>query len=176
MSLFNKLTQGVSEASNKAKNTIETSKLKNQISKNQEEINQPYLGIGKEVFGLLRANQPLTTESVETYITKIEYLINHNKELEKEIKAIWNEKECECGKIIPLDAKFCPSCGYKFPHLNEQALIKEETAKTILLGEENVTLTETDMQIEAHICKNCDADLETDTKYCGVCGTQVQVN
>ena len=166
----NKFTKGVSEAGNKAKNTVETSKLKIQISKNTEEINKQYLHIGKEIFNLYREEHIQVPDSVESCIMKIEDLLNQNKNFEKEIKAIWNEKECECGKNIPLEAKFCPSCGYKFPLTEDKVVINEEPNATVILGENT---SQTDSPIQTVICSNCDADLELDAKYCGVCGTQI---
>ena len=114
MSLFNKLKKGVTDAGNVAKSTVESNRLKAQISKHQTDIHSLYFEIGKKVFSAASSEQPVNVQLVEEEINLIQENLTSIKQLEINIKAIWNEKECLCGKLVPLDAKFCPACGHKF--------------------------------------------------------------
>lgn len=167
MSIFNKLTKGVADAGNKAKLTIETTKLKGQISKNNEEILKYYQAIGQEVYKLHNAQQITLNDELASKVTSINELLATNANIEKDIKVIWNEKDCTCGQIVSLDTKFCPTCGYHFP---EQApLIHELEDATVVLGSDSPNETKNNL-----ICSHCDADLAPEAKFCGACGTVIE--
>ena len=115
MSIFNKLKQGVSDAGNKAKTTVETTRLKGQIANNTEEMNDLFLKIGREVFASYNTQtNTQVDEEVKEHILTINNLLGKNKEIEKNIHKVRNQKDCVCGNTVTLDSEFCSACGHKF--------------------------------------------------------------
>lgn len=175
MSIFDKLKQGVSNAGNTAKNTVEETRLRSKMKKNLEEIDTYLLVIGKEIYIKGKNDKLVLNEHIENNIEKIDTLYQRNIRLEKEIQKVWNQKSCVCGKTVNLDSKFCPSCGHKFEE--EKTIILENTNATLV---EEVTIVEKEKTEEPKIdtslfvCKECDAELESDARFCGECGTEMQ--
>lgn len=174
MSIFEKFTKGVSEAGNKAKITLEATKLKSQITKNTEEIGRIYAIIGEKVFEHHNAGNLQINTDITSYIEQITQLQEKNSEIDKEIKTLWNVKDCICGNSVAIDVKFCPSCGYNFPLEAEQVKAEPVVVNdaTVLLGGTPPVATVQE-ELPKVICPNCDADLEHDARFCGECGTQI---
>lgn len=176
VSLFDKLKQGVSEAGTKAINVVEANRLKASISKNNEQIHSLYTEIGKKVFSGYN-NQQFHSAMVEDEIKQIQALYNHNRQLDIDIKAIWNEKECPCGNSVSLDAKFCSNCGHRF---NLVTIEETPNAPVILEQSQQLTVTTPAREVSfsdsaantniTGICPNCDSEIEADSKFCGECG------
>ena len=176
MSIFNKLKQGVADAGSKAKSTVETTRLKSQISKHEADINTLYFEIGKKVYSAAK-NGNLINKMIETEVNRIDEHFAMIKNLEININAVWNQKECKCGKLVPLDAKFCFGCGSKFDPLTIRQNEMNHPEQTILLSdanrsEEETTANDSDSVVYG-ICSNCDAPLESDAKFCGDCGNLI---
>ncbi|WP_462410833.1 zinc-ribbon domain-containing protein [Neobacillus sp. Marseille-QA0830] len=179
MSIFNKLKQGVSEAGTKAINTVEANRLKSQIGKNNDLIQSLFTEIGRKVFSEYHNPQIQIGNLVDVEVNQIHELLSLNGQLEIDIKAIWNQKQCTCGNLVALDAKFCSACGTRFNtiQINEQeaSLILEqpgENMETVSLGLTG-TLNDKPSPQESNdsiFCPNCDAEIEADSKFCGECG------
>ncbi|ATP41659.1 hypothetical protein CSE16_17365 [Solibacillus sp. R5-41] len=114
MGIFNKLKQGVSDAGNKAKTTVEATRLKGQIANNTGEINDLFLKIGREVFASYNTQtNTQVDENVKAHIININNLLGKNKEIEKNLHKVRNQKDCVCGHTVTLDSEFCSACGHK---------------------------------------------------------------
>ena len=120
MSIFRKISEtvskGVSTATEKAQQTVEITKLHGQISGKRKDIDKLLLGIGEIVFAAHQAKDYSQTESnTASACEQIAALNAEIEVLEDRILQLRNEKECECGKKVAADTRFCPSCGHAFP-------------------------------------------------------------
>jgi predicted Zn-ribbon and HTH transcriptional regulator len=175
VSFLDKFKKGVTEAGAKAINTVETNRLKATISKNNGQINMLYTEMGKKIFNEYH-NQPSPLfELIENEIKQVQTLFAENKQLEIDIKTIWNTKDCTCGKSVALDAKFCSACGHRF----NLVTIPEGTPETEILEITHEPNTSRDTKFQRDhndsidssiICPNCDTEVESDAKFCGDCG------
>jgi rRNA maturation endonuclease Nob1 len=151
MGFLDKLKEGATKAADKAKETVEVTRLNTQISGKKRDIERSYAKIGETVFqayadGDLSAAEP----EIQTLSQDI---IGWQKEiaaLEQKIKEVKNEKDCVCGKVVPLDAKFCQGCGHKF----EEPVQPVGAAVTV---------------VQAN-CPSCASVIEEDARFCGNCG------
>lgn len=178
MSIFNKFKQGVSEASNLAKSQLEATRLKSQITKNQNEINELYRIIGKTVFQN-NATESFSTEQVEQELLQVKYLLSQNEELATSIHTIFNQKACACGELTNIDAIFCSKCGHSFTVAatsveamasDETVLLVKNEAQLPNLEEQNIVTEKVDTLKN---CAQCGSKLEDDAQFCGECGTPV---
>ncbi|MFP3390052.1 zinc ribbon domain-containing protein [Brevibacillus sp. SIMBA_040] len=115
MSFLDKLKQGVTDAGQKAKTVVEINRLKLQAQDLQKQIEEKQAKIGEIVFARFSQNQAVTaTPEIEGYCDEIVTIQGEIKQLQIKIKELNNEKECDCGKIVALETKFCPACGHQF--------------------------------------------------------------
>lgn len=115
MSFFDKMKQGASDVAKKAQQTVEITKLKTQISLKEREIEKTCTYIGEAVFrSYANGDWKLAGQDIDSYCEHITGLRRDIRAIEAKVKAVRNEKECSCGKIVPLEVKFCPTCGHAF--------------------------------------------------------------
>ncbi|RNB92427.1 zinc ribbon domain-containing protein [Brevibacillus fluminis] len=122
MSIFDKLKQGVNDAGQKAKAAVEQNRIKAQIQASQKQIEEKQTFIGGIVYRQYEHEHDSTSSlppAVETACQEIAQLQVEIKELDRKLKELNNEKDCTCGKVVPLDTKFCPFCGHPFAKLPE---------------------------------------------------------
>lgn len=151
MSFLDKFKKGVAEAGTLAKVTVEVNRLKLQISNKKKEIQEHYLRIGEAVFQIRQeAESEDKLAAIDEWCSQILGIQAEIKELELKINELSNEKTCGCGKVLPLDAKFCVSCGHKF---EEVIVVPSEP-------EQEATAT----------CPSCHQVIQSDAKFCGSCG------
>ncbi|WP_018757469.1 zinc ribbon domain-containing protein [Paenibacillus terrigena] len=151
MSFLDKFKKGVAEAGTLAKVTVEVNRLKLQISNKRKEIQEYYLKIGEAMFQIRQEEESdAKLTSIDEWCAQILSIQADMKDLELKIKELSNEKTCACGKVLPLDAKFCVSCGHKF----------EEVIVVTLEPELEETAT----------CPSCHQSVQNDAKFCGSCG------
>lgn len=120
MSLFRKITEtvskGVTTATEKAQQTVEITRLHAQISGKRKEVDKMLHGIGEIVFEGYQANDlPEIEGKLTSACEEIVAVQAEIEALEDRILQLRNEKECECGKKVPFDTRYCPSCGHAFP-------------------------------------------------------------
>ncbi|WP_123040951.1 zinc ribbon domain-containing protein [Cohnella candidum] len=120
MSLFRKITEtvskGVSTATEKAQQTVEVTRLHSQISGKRREIEKLYVSMGEAVFrGYLDKDLSRAETKVIPACEEIVAIRGEVEALEERIMQLRNEKECVCGRKVPYDTRFCPSCGHPFP-------------------------------------------------------------
>ena len=107
-----KLKDGAAKAADKAKESVEIAKLSTQISGKKKEIDKIYHFIGQSIYSARNEGTlDQTGELISFQSRLIDNLDQEIKQLEARIKSIKNERECICGKVIPMDTKFCPHCG-----------------------------------------------------------------
>lgn len=154
MKFFDKLKQGANGAGGKAKGIIEVNKLKIQVSQKTKEIDETLQNIGKTVFDLYQKKN--MDELLNLVEAQLQFCIDKKEEiksLEIKIKELINEKDCpECSKVVPLETKFCSSCGYRFEFTES------------VQAEQNESIS------EGQKCIQCDYDLEEGARFCGNCG------
>ncbi|WP_274649376.1 zinc ribbon domain-containing protein [Paenibacillus humicola] len=150
MSFFNKVKQGASEAAKKAQQTVEITKLKAQMSGKEKDMDKLYHQIGEAVYRAKLAGSIADSEQeVAACCEQLDYIVADLRMLEERIKNIRYEKSCTCGKVVPLDARFCPDCG---------AQLAEEPKPETTVGEIRV------------ICSHCLTENELNAKFCLTCG------
>ncbi len=120
MSLFRKFTEtvskGVSTATEKAQQTVEITRLHAQISGKRKEIDKLFAEIGEAVFeSYVAKDLSLAEPRIIPSCERIEAIRAEIEGLENRMMELRNEKECGCGKKVPYDVRFCPSCGHPFP-------------------------------------------------------------
>ncbi|MFF2484734.1 hypothetical protein [Paenibacillus sp. NPDC058071] len=129
MGFFDKLKEGASKAADKAKESVEVVKFNSQISAKRKEIEKHYIQIGEAVYQAHVANDlALAAQSIRESSAHIIGCEKEIEALEEKIKIIKEEKDCICGSVVPLEAKFCPSCGHKFETIHPRGEQQEAAA------------------------------------------------
>lgn len=156
MNFLDKIKQGATKATEKAQQTVEITRINQQINGKKREIENKYTKIGEFVFeayqngDLSRAELPIHNISNE-----IKEILKEIDALEQRVQVLRNEKQCVCGKIVAYDTRFCPSCGHQF----ELEPVKPEPIEP---------------EIPQKVCSNCHAPVEDeDTRFCANCGSPV---
>ncbi|MFC5467923.1 zinc ribbon domain-containing protein [Cohnella suwonensis] len=197
MNFFKKLTdtvsKGVATATEKAQQTVEITKLHAQISSKRKEVDKLFASIGESVYEAVAAGNLLTAETeVLRRSEEIAVIRAEIAGLQDRIKAIRNEKDCECGKLVAEDARFCPSCGREFPapvaaeepserpEQNVDAFGTNESEVEVSSVSGRVSLEKaTDEGASAYVdnrikCRHCETPLYADSHYCPACGQPTQ--
>jgi rRNA maturation endonuclease Nob1 len=192
MSFFKKFTdtvsKGVTSATEKAQQTVEVTRLNSQISSKRKEIDKLFASIGESVYGAYEVNDlSLAEEKVIPFCNEITAIRSEIAVLDDRIKMIRNEKECVCGKRLPQDTRFCPSCGHPFP---EPVIVEEFSIQVDPIVPVDTSIhKESDIQKNAlessdvtesveppkvvdqrQICKSCSTPLFADSHFCPTCG------
>lgn len=129
MSFFDKLKQGVNDAGQKAKIAVEVNRVKLQIHALQKQMEEKQTSIGGMIYQLFQAGDPISSNAeIDRLCNDITLLQVEVKQLQVKQKEMNHEKECSCGKVIALDAKYCPFCGHDFTKQPEIIEISLETA------------------------------------------------
>ncbi|MFC4599233.1 zinc-ribbon domain-containing protein [Cohnella hongkongensis] len=176
MSFFKKITdtvsKGVTTATEKAQQTVEITKLNNQISGKRKDIDKLYAEIGEAVYEAFLAKE--LGEAEEKVTPKCEEISAIREEiavLDARIKAIRNEKDCEsCGKRVPEETRFCPSCGHPFP---APVVEKEPIQVELHVPEEPESPASEEQTARAdqrQVCNSCSTPLYADSHFCPACG------
>lgn len=155
MSFFDKLKEGASKAADKAKDTVEITRLGTQISSKRKEIEKCFNQMGEAVFQAYVAKDLSSAEAeIERCSNNVIVLQQEIAVLEHRIKVVKNEKDCTCGNVVALDSKFCPKCGHHFE-------IEEEAEPEALAT-------------SVKPCPSCGAEMDQSDKFCGSCGASAQ--
>lgn len=171
MSFFEKLKQGVSEAGQKAKTTVEVNRLKLQIQARQNTIKEKCCLIGSIVFNAYEKNEPLCTNpEIEQICAEIAQIQAEIKQVESRIKELNGEKDCVCGQVVRLDARFCPSCGHRFEEekLASPILIEQTSAHS-----DSGSQSASELPLQTRVCPSCHEKIQESDKFCGSCGKEL---
>ncbi|MCD9021380.1 zinc ribbon domain-containing protein [Cohnella silvisoli] len=194
MSFFKKFTEtvskGVSTATEKAQQTVEITRLNAQISGKRKEIDKLFANIGASVYEAYLAHDLSRAESkVIPGCEEITAIRGEIAALDDRIKTIRNEKECVCGKRVPYDTRFCPSCGHPFPEPEPEAVEESpiqadpyvpvdpdsEPEIETFGGAGDLDSLETKAPPtppvdQRQICGSCGTPLYADSHFCPTCG------
>jgi len=199
MSFFKKLSdtvsKGVSTATEKAQQTVEVTKLNSQISSKRKDIDKLFASIGESVYeGYLAQDLSVSQSKVLPACEKISEIRAEIEALESRIKEIRNEKDCVCGKLVPYDTRFCPSCGHPFPIpeppvQEKEPVVESEPSETQVSADPEKTDSkepaaevaeepESAPRDQRNICNSCGTPLYADSHFCPACGqsTRLQSN
>lgn len=81
----------------------------------QKQMEEKQAKIGETVFSMIVNNQPVAINTlIEDCCNEIITMQSEIKLLQSKSKELHNEKDCQCGKVVALDTKFCPTCGHQF--------------------------------------------------------------
>ncbi|WP_138495047.1 zinc ribbon domain-containing protein [Paenibacillus pinistramenti] len=121
MSFLDRIKNGANKASERAQNVVEINKLNGQISNIEREMNIYYQRMGQVFYEGYRAKDMSQAEKEMMELAKTcDLLAEERDEVRTKIAALKNERLCECGKVVPQDAVFCPFCGRKLKSRSEQ--------------------------------------------------------
>lgn len=114
MSFLNRIKSGANKASERAQNVMEVNKLNSQISNIEREMNIYYQRMGQVFYEGYRAKDMSKAEQEMMELAKTcDLLAEERDEIRGRIAALRNERLCECGRVVPQEAVFCPFCGTK---------------------------------------------------------------
>lgn len=150
MSFFDKVKQGASDAAKKAQQTVEITRLKSQISGKEKEMEKLFHLMGETIYRAHEAGDIASSEQeIASLCEGLDALKLEIQLLDERIKNIRFEKSCPCGKVVPLDARFCPDCGTE---------LMEEPKPETTFGEIRI------------ICSACSTENDLTAKTCIACG------
>lgn len=118
MNLLQRLKSGAGKATERAQNAVEVNRMNGHIVDIEREIGVHYLRMGEVFYEGYRAGDMSIAEEEMTELCKACDLLNEEiEEIRTRIAILRNERVCECGAIVALDANFCPNCGRKMEKL-----------------------------------------------------------
>ncbi|AWB43261.1 zinc ribbon domain-containing protein [Paenibacillus sp. CAA11] len=127
MNFLQKLKSGANKATERAQNVMEINKLNTQISNIEKEMGIYYQRMGQVFYEGYRAKDMREAETEMMELAKTcDLLAEEQTELRGKIAALKNERLCECGKIVPEEALFCPYCGNKLKAKPASSVKKEQ--------------------------------------------------
>ncbi len=118
------LDEGITKMKVKSKELVDTTKIKGEISNLNQRKSSLLLTVGTEFYNMHKAG----TFDIDKFKDKFNEIENIDKQIElkekelEEVRKAAEEvigktppktKKCSCGAELPLDAKFCTSCGSK---------------------------------------------------------------
>lgn len=138
----------------KSNQMIKGAKLKMQMADIEEEIALMYSDFGKRIYDMYK--EGLVVDGFEKDCKKVEKMFKEIESLETKSLQNKNLRKCAgCGETIPLDSKFCPTCGEK------QKKIKQEKESK---PQEEVVIK---------VCSECGAEFGPEVNFCTKCGTKL---
>ncbi len=118
------IDKSVNVASVKTREFRDMSRLKNQLSGLHEQIQTAYTNLGEFTYDLYRVKD-LDQKKLTEKCQELKLLMEQLKQKELEIKETkvrtleaMGKKLCpNCELVLPSDAKFCMTCGYKMTEI-----------------------------------------------------------
>lgn len=114
MNFLQRLKDGANKATEKAQNAVEVNKLNGQISDIEHKKTSYYTEMGRVFYEGYRSKDMTVAEKEMVNLAKsCDALQEQMDELRSRIAILKNERLCQCGRTVALDANFCPYCGNK---------------------------------------------------------------
>lgn len=166
MNFLQRLKDGANKATEKAQNVVEINKLNSQISDIEHKKQSYYTEMGKVFYEGYRSEDMSFAENEMVRLAKsCDELQEEIEELRSKIAMLKNERLCQCGRTVSLDALYCPYCGSKLedrqapaPAQRRSEPQEEDNTDRKVLYSEELTLPED--EAETFIYRPEAADLE----------------
>ena len=118
MNILQKLKDGANRATEKAQHVVEVNKLNSQISEIEQQKNSYYLQMGKVFYeGYRLQDMTMAEKEMVELAQTCDGLQEQMEAIRNRIAVLKNERVCDCGRVVALDANFCPYCGNKLANL-----------------------------------------------------------
>lgn len=118
MNILQKLKDGANRATEKAQHVVEVNKLNSQISEIEQQKSSYYLQMGKVFYeGYRQQDMTMAEKEMVELAQTCDGLQEQIEAIRNRIAVLKNERVCECGRVVALDANFCPYCGNKLANL-----------------------------------------------------------
>lgn len=149
MNILQRLKDGANKATEKAQHVVEINKLNGQISDIEHRKTSYYTEMGRVFYEGYRSKDMSIAEKEMVDLAKsCDELQEQIEELRNRIAILKNERICQCGRTVALDANFCPYCGSKLEDLTAKPDQRSEPKepkpeRELFYSEESVT-TEVD--------------------------------
>ena len=152
MDFFNDIGKRVSDAAKsaqkRAREGAEISKLNSGLRALKDERTRLFTSLGETYYASLDREEG--REQIEFIVERLNQLAVREKELQAQIDKISQQKRCkQCGRVVPIEANFCPYCGERIP---EEPTPAEGEA------------------VAVEYCPNCGAVKQAYSRFCIVCG------
>ena len=143
--------KGIKTGSDGYKKMTEKSRLKKEVTRLTNEMNNIYIGVGKKIF----AEQP-DSQQFKTQFDNIREKEREIAHLNKMLNDLEDKAPCpQCGELVTKDARFCDKCGTRIVRPEKKAEHVEA---------ENLT-----------VCKKCGAELVDAARFCDKCGAKLDI-
>ena len=155
MSFFEKVgqrfSQGRRDAAQKVKEISDTIKLNNQIAEEKKALASTFRRLGESYYELF-GEKP--DEMLEEYISAIKESEERIAGLQAQKNLIRSLVKCpDCGRLVDMEAVFCPECGARMPEIAEESGDEDEESRT---------------------CPACGEKIDEGTLFCPVCGAYIE--
>ncbi len=148
--LRDKINTTSKDVSDKAQNVAAQTKLKAQITAEENKLKGLYMDLGKACY------ENPEDESIEVYKDSITAVKGVIAGYQSDLAALKGQKICpNCGAIIPKNALFCGQCGTKCEVVEEAEPDEAEEVKHV------------------KVCPVCQAEVTDDMAFCEVCGAKL---
>lgn len=183
---FDKLKQGVNETGKQAKIAVESNRLKMQINMKQKEIEGKYTEVGRLVYQSYK-NGDLSNIQ-DQLETKYREIMDLEAEIEKTNRAILelkSTKECLCGELVDINARFCAKCGRsleggEMSDVSDQVNMRQCSCGNMMpsdarfctaCGQNFAEASDASNQVDTRQC-SCGNTMPSDARFCTACGNK----
>ena len=143
--------KGIKTGSDGYKKMTEKSRLKKEVTRLTNEMNNIYIGVGKKIF----AEQP-ESQQFKSQFDNIREKEHEIEQLTEQLNDLEDKTPCpQCGELVTKDARFCDKCGTRIVRPEKKAEHVEA---------EKVT-----------VCKKCGAELVDAARFCDKCGAKLDI-
>lgn len=144
------IDKGIKTGSESYKKMTEKSRIKKEVARLTNEMNNIYIGIGKKVF----TEQP-DSQQFKSQFDNIRAKEREIANLNSLLSDLEDKIPCpQCGELVTKDARFCDKCGTRIVRPEKEP----ENVKA-----ERVT-----------VCKKCGAELVDAAHFCDKCGAKLE--
>ena len=144
------IDKGIKTGSESYKKMTEKSRIKKEVARLTNEMNNIYIGIGKKVF----TEQP-DSQQFKSQFDNIRAKEREIANLNSLLSDLEDKIPCpQCGELVTKDARFCDKCGTRIVRPEKEP----ENVKA-----ERVT-----------VCKKCGAELLDAARFCDKCGAKLE--
>ncbi|MED5016220.1 zinc ribbon domain-containing protein [Paenibacillus chibensis] len=112
MNILQRIKDGANRATEKAQGAVEVGKLNGQIAEIEKEMELHFMEMGRAFYEGYQIEDLTSAErEMMKHSKACDSLQTEIDEIRQRIAELKNEKLCQCGRTVELDANFCPACG-----------------------------------------------------------------